>query len=739
MKYEFYKIISYKYYHFVLFSITVITALLCFYSSLSSQVYMSRESLSSDIQQLHEDYLLNLDILNSDAISNSDKNHIKTNIYRNSEYQSAIQNLLQSTRIKINNNEISGNSQNNKYLETVYTKYSELLNSVEIGFEDYRGWDVFISCSWPAIMTLLLHALIAGMFFVNEHSIHALLKPTKKGIINISWTKICFIALHILGIFILYTIMDILIVSSTIGLSNPFNAIQSFEKYTYCEYNISLIGMTVMIFIERYILVFVIVLAFCLFSCFIKNHIAILSTEAIFFLLQLFLQYSNKNRNESFIYLFNMFSLIDGDIFLNRYYEFSILGQKLPATHLYIVMSIISISILIWMLVVLFNKFFFFDSVFTKVKSRFHFLYGKGNRHKHINITLWELRKIWHKGTIIFFTVIIIIQAIYCYSTFSIEHSGEDKVWQTYLKELEGTFTEEKHAYVEAEYQYINEIIPQYDTYYNDYKNEIITYEEFEQYIDQYTYADARKGVIDRLLEYSRYLQALSKTREVSYVYDTGWISYHTIYMDLLLLVFIIYISISLYSVDVKQDNQTSEMASLLCPTLNGRSKLIRCKLNAILLSSIIVATTQIIFNYMICDMFWYLPWENTSIDSIQYFSGISHLSVWGYFVFICINKMLLSCFCGLFSFALYRIIKKSAIVYVVVSLILCVPLLGMFTPLHIFNYFSPLIIYEFTLFVELIEPNNLYRYYMVTLVLAVLFVIFSSYRVMKESEIQGL
>ena len=86
MKYEFYKIISYKYYHFVLFSITVITALLCFYSSLSSQVYMSRESLSSDIQQLHEDYLLNLDILNSDAISNSDKNHIKTNIYRNSEY-----------------------------------------------------------------------------------------------------------------------------------------------------------------------------------------------------------------------------------------------------------------------------------------------------------------------------------------------------------------------------------------------------------------------------------------------------------------------------------------------------------------------------------------------------------------------------------------------------------------------------------------------------------------------------
>lgn len=700
MRYEYIKVLAQRYYRIIFLIIASLNVFLCYYDCVSSPEYEKEqlfESHNATVEQLYSDPIYNVDSLQNNDIPNEIMAYLLQDMSQYADYKNDIKNLLTETDVLLENN-----TSNSMYLSDVYKRYSTLYNTVEIGFEHYKGWDIFIDCQWPAILTLIFNVLIAGMFFGNEKNIYEILHTTPYGQVHLGIKKILALLLHIIVTLGLFMGMEFLIVSANIGFSNPLNAIQSFDEYVFCPYDISIIEMFIIVCAIRILVIFVFCLFFVVLSNVVTSQIAIASAGIISLIINIFLLLASSHMTDSVMYITNIFISCVGTVFFKRYRAVNLYNFLVPIINIYLVILVLAAFLLGGISVYIYAKGSYGKhSVSLWNKNS---VSGKKNRkttrlskpkYRIRSLFYYELTKIlYSKSIIVFVFFILLSQILYSFIYYSSAHDGEDKIWQVYLETLEGEYTSEKHQYVLNEYDYITEILQDYDKYCDEYKFGNITYEEFDNYINEYTYADARKEVIVLLNNYCEYLQELSNKQKAFFVYDTGWVSCLTNHSDILSLILIIYISCFLYNYEIKQDNQISEMTTIISTCKYGRKYTMKIKLMLIVFTAVVILSIQYIVNTIICFCYWYLPAGNISMNSIMCFSSLPSVNIITYYIASYFMKLFVVLTFGVISYVAMCLLKKVPLVYIVNLILIGLPMVCSLLGITTFNYISPMVIY---------------------------------------------
>ena len=166
------------------------------------------------------------------------------------------------------------------------------------------------------------------------------------------------------------------------------------------------------------------------------------------------------------------------------------------------------------------------------------------------------------------------------------------KQYDKYLAELQGENTPEKTAWILSEYESCRETINNQEFMEEQYRRGELTEEEWSAYYDELNLAYLHKNATEIFKEKAeQFLEQSPELPPAHYSYEYGWQTVYVLqqFPDIFLLAGLLLISAQCFSMEI-----SAGMLPVLLSAKDGRGRLFRAKLSALLLTSL---TTALVFD----------------------------------------------------------------------------------------------------------------------------------------------
>ncbi len=282
----------------------------------------------------------------------------------------------------------------------------------------------------------------------------------------------------------------------------------------------------------------------------------------------------------------------------------------------------------------------------------------------------YELRKILlcKRGLIVI--LIFVLQTVVCFVPREYEHSYSIEVYKRYLEEFGGEYTEDTHTALRKDLDDAEAIVAIHEEKVNQYHNDIISSNEFNEHNDSYNKALAEKPTIEYLLNKCEYFDTLNKKADL--FYDTDWedLIKHNSFEYLIALCLLIII------IPAFCNEYSSGSFIIIKSTQNGRYKTARVKL-------IICIGFILVFSFIMCTLraFPLLMNDEDSILSYPIYNIMNldfkcNMSIGVYFMLDCVLKALSWTTLAAFVCLISVLIQNETIVYFISFIIIICPAL---------------------------------------------------------------
>ncbi len=146
-------------------------------------------------------------------------------------------------------------------------------------------------------------------------------------------------------------------------------------------------------------------------------------------------------------------------------------------------------------------------------------------RRRTVSVVAWEFKKLYtNPAFIICLLGLVLVKGMYSYEYRYIFPKEDDKVWQMFMEEYAGEYTDEKYESVVALRKELSAIMGKKDEMDAAIDNGLITPKEYSEYVSDYYMAERKLDSYIRLRNYADRLKELhGQGVNVSFVYDTGW------------------------------------------------------------------------------------------------------------------------------------------------------------------------------------------------------------------------
>lgn len=160
------------------------------------------------------------------------------------------------------------------------------------------------------------------------------------------------------------------------------------------------------------------------------------------------------------------------------------------------------------------------------------------------------------------------------------------KVYRYYIHQLEGDYTDEKHAWLLSERDRYQDVLQNKDTYEEQYYRGEIEPSVYRQFLDETKEADARLGTLEYLIEKSIYLGQLQEDSDkVSYFYDLDINDYiENMGVNIIVILLIMVLTVHIFGED-----ESCGTCSMVKSSKDGRQKVFRARIWCTLLLSAII------------------------------------------------------------------------------------------------------------------------------------------------------
>jgi len=146
-------------------------------------------------------------------------------------------------------------------------------------------------------------------------------------------------------------------------------------------------------------------------------------------------------------------------------------------------------------------------------------------KRRTVSVVAWEFKKLYTNPAFILCLLgLILAKGAYSYEYRYIFPREDDKVWQIFMEEYAGEYTEEKYEDILALRKKLSSITGKKDEMDAAMDAGTIDRKEYSDYIQEYNMAERKLDSYMRLRNYATRLKELdAQGIKVSFVYDTGW------------------------------------------------------------------------------------------------------------------------------------------------------------------------------------------------------------------------
>ena len=505
-------------------------------------------------------------------------------------YQQDIASLLREAKAKYQAYLSDGTTNRAAILEQYryLTLYHPLSEQVTLPLSAVHGWDVIFFSVFPDILCgVILLLLLSPLFTVERtENTYAVLRTTKRGRRTITLIKLASGLAIAVTAAVLVSVMTLLTVMVTSGVSDPTAPIQLLSKMKYCPWNMSLacfwlfsLGLKIVAFSALAMIVCgVSARASRAGQALLPGLVLWIGCAAGLFLPQ-----------QSFWSSCNLLSLANAYPVSTRYHGYKLFGlfcidQLLACILLWVTIAVACGVYLVWIRGQRYNVVSHPTACVKQKRQRASVEYMCNDcTHKprtgSLSLLHGEFEKVvTSRSCMIVLSLFLLMKAGQCAYDCRGTVSQSEMEYRNYTTTYAGALTEETTRILIEEKQQIDQTLLRYETMLNMVREGTISQDVWQAYVleyaDAYRRADAATRVVERLSDLS--LQTDGKTPWL--LYDTGWQRIFQRSADIVLILAVVYLSSVIFPTEYRKRASGGAFFSLLTTTKRGRLSVVFAK-----------------------------------------------------------------------------------------------------------------------------------------------------------------
>ena len=446
-----------------------------------------------------------------------------------------------------------------RYQRDVIAHYSKLLED-GVRPENSKGWNEFFDNKADDLL-MLLAAVLSGVLVSTselDNGTEKLIYMTARGRRSVT-AKTALLAVFSLVSCILLMLSSLAGVALRFGLSSPLVPLCSVEVFAYCPYGISIIGYLLQATVVKALNLFGLSLFAAICAVVTRSYLASISS-ALGLVGAGYLISAGTSVNAA--KLLNTYSVALTAPIFERYRSLNVFDRSISVTVAAFAILIISCTVA----AILFNSIFlksFSDTRMRGIEKVLLGLLGKAKdnilsvlpriKPRRRSLLFSEAKKSFVKShLLILCAVMICIKLAFCYAN-DIGRDPAEVYYRERCYELSGELTDEKRRQISDKLAQSNSVLSVFDSKRNAALSGLITNEEYQAYIDEYSVAVAEHYAYSRLsLQCARIDAAAERGIAASIIYDTGWIEFFERGADIILYLFLLLFFCGIYENEYK-------------------------------------------------------------------------------------------------------------------------------------------------------------------------------------------
>lgn len=560
------------------------------------------------------------------------------------------------------------------YQNSVLESY-EPLNELSFPLENIVGFDIFFGYNGFCVFLLLAVALLGIQLITEEQSAGMLmiLRVSKRGRHETVLAKLAVGLIATIVLCTLFTGVSLLMLELKIGLRGWNLPIQMLETMQLCPLAIT-VGEGVLLSILVQILTsFAFLSLVILLSVLLKHSLAIFASVIAVIGVNFAVANYNFFDGYSFFRNINLFWCLDGTRILSVFRGVRLFDRCFAL-------------IPTWLVLYLFlaigagtASIFAFSNGKTvsrsRLKGKFRIVLKRRLRTKYpMGLYGFEFKKICSVLSAVVLLASILLTVYVSDDAYHLKRDFEMNFYTEYMESIEGEWTEEKHAKIEAEYRENAAILGRKEAMHEDYLSGTVTKEEYNVYLGAYLDAEVKSDTLLRIYERSEYLKTKHEEGfSVSYFDDTGWHLLKNTNLSWVMCLAVIVICADIFSMEYR-----SGFRKIQSVTKKGRVPVGFSKFAVVMTVAVVLGLLSEGIQFLFIHLFSGLDGAMYSAVSMEIESG---LSVGGYFALMTIKNIVLFVILGVVTAGVSRLTKRLLPTLAVMTA-------AVFAPM-IFSYFG--------------------------------------------------
>ena len=560
------------------------------------------------------------------------------------------------------------------YQNSVLESY-EPLEMLTFPLENIVGFDLFFGYNGFCVFLLLAVALLGIQLITVEQSagMSMILRVSKRGRHETVLAKLAVGLIATVVLCTLFTFVSLLVLALKIGLHGWNLPIQMIDAMQLCPLAITVGEGILLSLLVQILTSFAFLSLVILLSVLLKHPLAIFASVIAVIGVNFAVANYNFFDGYSFFKNINLFWCLDGTQILSVFRGVRLFNRCFALIPTWLVLYLL--------LAIGAGMASIFCFANGKTVSRFR-LNGKFRitiqRHPRTKYPMglygFELKKICSVLSVIVLLAGILLTVYVSDDAYHLKRDFEMNFYTEYMESIEGEWTEEKHAKIEAEYRENAAILARKDSMREGYLSGTVTKEEYNLYLGACLDAEVKSDVLLRIYERSEYLKTKHEEGfSVSYFDDTGWNLLKNTNLSWVMCLAVIVICADIFSMEYR-----SGFRKIQSVTKKGRMPVGLSKFVVVITVAVVLGILSEGIQFLFAHLFSGLDGAIYSAVSMEIESS---LSVGGYFALMSIKNILLFVLLGLVTAAVSRLTKRLLPTLAVMTAFVFAPM--------IFSYFG--------------------------------------------------
>lgn len=538
------------------------------------------------------------------------------------------------------------------YQNSVLESY-EPLGALTFPLENIVGFDLFFGYNGFCVFLLLAVALLGIQLITEEQSAGMLmiLRVSKRGRHETVLAKLAVGLLATIVLCTLFTGVSLLMLALKIGLHGWNLPIQMIDVMQLCPLAITAGEGVLLSLLVQILTSFAFLSLVILLSVLLKHSLAIFASVIAVIGLNFAVANYNFFDGYSFFKNINLFWCLDGTRILSVFRGVRIFNRCFALIPTWLVLYL-----LLAILTSIASIFCFANGKTVsrlRLKEKFRITIKRRPRtHYPMGLYGFELKKICSVLSVIVLLTSILLTVYVSNDAYHLKRDFEMNFYKEYMEIIEGEWTEEKHAKIEAEYRENAAILGRKEAMHEDYLSGTVTKEEYNVYLGAYLDAEVKSDTLLRIYERSEYLKMKHEEGfSVSYFDDTGWNLLKNTNLSWVMCLAVIVICADVFSMEYR-----SGFRKIQSVTKKGRIPVGFSKFAVVITVAVVLGVLSEGIQFLFVHLFSGLGGATYSVISMEIEST---LSVGGYFALMAIKNIALFVILGVVTAGISRLTKR--------------------------------------------------------------------------------